>query len=290
MMKKGNFPNLSPLPVDDPILASPTIVHAADLEWEVIPGGGGKVKYLLTEKNAGCKNINMGLFLAQSGDCSPWHTHPCETQEEEYLYVLEGQGTLNYKQGGVEHAIELNSGDGVLTGHLTHCLKNPNSVPLLVLFSISPLPETNRYFSRNKTTEHIFADLPSLTPPQLVRTQDVAEVKFGNRGIMNRQLLFPHNVGCKRARFGIALEKTGQGSQWHTHPIEAGEEDLFYIASGHGTMFYLQGGQCHSAPFKKGDAIHSHHLTNYTINTGTEDVYMPFVNAPIPTNTILHKG
>ncbi len=54
-------------------------------------------------------------------------------------------------------------------------------------------------------------------------------------------------------------------------------------------MVYLQEGKEHQLPFREGDAIHSHHLTNYTKNTGTEDLWIPFSGGPNPSGTIVHE-
>ena len=54
-------------------------------------------------------------------------------------------------------------------------------------------------------------------------------------------------------------------------------------------MVYLQGGKIHSFEFKAGDAIHSHHLTNYTKNTNPEVLQMVYSGAPHPAGTIAHE-
>ncbi len=102
------------------------------------PQGGGRTKYLLTEENAGCKYINMGLFHADPGKGSQWHTHPQEAEEEEYLYILQGRGTMYYKQRGKDHAIEFKEGEAIFTGHLTHYVKNTGRDPCPSIFRLRP--------------------------------------------------------------------------------------------------------------------------------------------------------
>lgn len=289
-MNGEGFPKLRPPAVDSSDLRPPTVINKDDVKEQILfPQGGGRTKYLLTEENAGCKFINMGLFFADPGQGSQWHTHPAEVEEEEYLYVLSGKGTMYYKQGGKESAIEIKQDDGIFTGHLTHYIKNTGNELLLIYFSITPLPvRTIIYGVKNdKGLEHV--DSIELKPPQLVRRSDIKTTSFSRGGIINWRMINPNTVSCKHGRFGMALEEPGKGSSWHTHPLKTGEEDLFYIHKGKGVMVYLQGGKVHSFEFREGDAIHSHHLTNYTKNTGSADLWIPFSGAPHPSGTIVHE-
>jgi len=291
-MKEYTFPELTPPAVDSPDLRPPAVVNKDDVEGMVLfPEGGGITKYLLTEETAGCKHINMGVFLADPGQGSQWHTHPQETEEEEFLYILNGKGTMYYKQGDKDHEIKFKEGDAIFTGHLTHYLKNTGTETLEIYFSISPLPVKTIIYGIKNDEGHGYVDSEDLKPPQLIQPGDVEEIMvFPEGGAKNRRLLNPDTVGCKYGRLGTYLAESGYGSTWHTHPLDVEEEDLFYIASGKGTMIYLQGGKVHIFEFKEGDAIHSHHLTNYTINTGTEDTFIPVVGAPNPVSTIRHEG
>lgn len=54
-------------------------------------------------------------------------------------------------------------------------------------------------------------------------------------------------------------------------------------------MVYLQGGKVHTFEFRDGDAIHSHHLTNYTTNHTNEDLLMLYSGAPHPPGTTVHE-
>ena len=289
-MNGKGFPKLRPPAVDSLDLQPPTVVNKDSVKEEVLfPRGGGRTKYLLTEQSAGCKYINMSLFFADPGQGSQWHTHPQEAEEEEYLYVLQGRGTMYYKQGGKEHAIPFKEGEAIFTGHLTHYVKNTGTEPLSIYFSIAPLPVKTIIHGVKNDKGLGYVDSADLKPPQLVRREGVEMTAFSKGGLVNWRLLSPQTVGSKHGRYGIALEKSGKGSTWHTHPKEIGEEDLFYIHKGKGVMVYLQGGKERHIPFREGDAIHSHHLTNYTKNTGTEDLWIPFSGAPNPSGTILHE-
>jgi oxalate decarboxylase/phosphoglucose isomerase-like protein (cupin superfamily) len=289
MVKQLDFPDLSPPAIDFPHLEPPVMVHSDDVaSIEEFPDGRGKTKYLLTESTARCRYINMGLFFAEPGQGSQWHTHPQDTGEEEYLYILKGSGTMFYKHAGKDQKIEFKEGAAIFTGHLTHYIKNTGSEELYILFSIAPLPQTTIIYGVKNDEGLEYVDSVNLKPPQVVNADNVATHSFGT--IIARHLLYPETVGAQHGRLGTALEKPGMGSQWHTHPLEVGEEDLFYIAKGEGTYVYLQGGKVHTFKFKEGDAVHSHHLTNYTLNTGSEDAFIPFVGAPSPARTILHDG
>ena len=129
-------------------------------------------------------------------------------------------------------------------------------------------------------------------PPAVIAYDDVPEIHpFPGGGAKNRLLITPERSGCQRAeRFGLYEASPGLGSVWHTHPLETGEEDLFYILHGEGTMVYLQDGKEHRFDFSTGDAIHSHHLTNYTFNRGQDELRIVFINAPNPTATIKHRA
>jgi oxalate decarboxylase/phosphoglucose isomerase-like protein (cupin superfamily) len=105
--------------------------------------------------------------------------------------------------------------------------------------------------------------------------------------LTNRNMLTPETVGARHGRFGTALATPGTGSFWHTHPADVGEEDLFYTIRGTGTMVYLHGGKVHSFEFHAGDAIHSHHLTNFTTNHTDADLEMVYSGAPHPPGTIV---
>lgn len=290
-MKESDFPDLTPPAADSPDLKPPTVVNVNDVRPVIeFPEGGGETKYLLTEETAGCKYINMCLFFAKPGLGSQWHTHPQEAEEEEFLYILKGKGTMYYKQAGKDHEIPFKEGEAIFTGHLTHYVRNNGTEPLTILFGIAPLPVKTVIYGVKNDKGGGFVDSVNLKPPQLVTPNDVEEIVTSKAGLRNRRFLFPQTVDCRHGRLGLAIERPGMGSQWHTHPLEVEEEDLFYIANGKGSMFYLQGGKIHSFEFREGDAIHSHHLTNYTVNTCNEDIYIPFVGAPYPQGTIRHEG
>ena len=141
--KDFKFPKLTPAAVDYSYLKPPAVVNYHDVEGvEYFPEGGGITKFLVTEYTAGAVHHNGGIFLAEPGQGSSWHTHPEETEEEEIMYIVEGEGTLYYKQNRTDYEIPFKKGDGIFTGHLTHCVKNTGKKPLRVLFYLAPLPMT----------------------------------------------------------------------------------------------------------------------------------------------------
>lgn len=284
------FPKFNPPAVDATTLKPPTVVNKRNVQPTIIfPQGGGRTQFLLTQESAGCKYIHMGLFLADPGRGSQWHTHPREAEEEEYLYIIEGRGTMFYKQGGKEHQIQFKAGEAIFTGHLTHYIRNTGTQPLEIYFAIAPLPARTIIYGVQNDQGQNHVDSVNLKPPQLILPEDIPITTFTHGGLTNRRLLHPENVGACHGRFGTALETPGTGSFWHTHPLEIGEEDLFYTIRGRGTMVYLQGGKVHSFEFRGGDAIHSHHLTNYTINHTGENLEMVYCGAPHPQGTIVHE-
>jgi oxalate decarboxylase/phosphoglucose isomerase-like protein (cupin superfamily) len=284
------FPALVPPAIDSPALIPPTVVNERDVKEVVLfPQGGGRTKLLLTEENAGCRYANMGVFMADPGQGSQWHTHPREAAEEEYLYVIDGAGTMYYKHGGQERQLPFEAGDAIFTGHLTHYVRNTGNQPLKIYFSIAPLPARTIIHGVQNDDGRGHVDSLDLRPPQLVRPADIPVTSFTAGGITNRRMLTPDTVGARHGRFGTALETPGKGSFWHTHPVEIGEEDLFYTIRGKGTMVYLHGGKVHSFEFHEGDAIHSHHLTNFTTNRTDRDLVMVYSGAPHPPGTTVHE-
>ena len=280
------FPNLKPTAIDAASLKPPVVVNEKDVKPEVARAGG-MMRWLLTEANAECKYVNMGIFTAEPGKGSDWQTHPAQAQEEGYLYVIEGQGTVLYKQGNQEHRIAFQEGDALFPGHLTHRIWNDGGTPLKMYISVAALPMRTIVHEEIGGKVVGCVDSVEFAPPRLVRPAEIPETPFTSGGLINLKMLTPETVGARNGRFGTALERPGTGSTWHTHP--PGEEDLFYVCRGKGTMFYLQAGQVHSFEFREGDGIHSHHLTNYTMNHTDRDLFMVFSGAQNPPRTIIHE-
>jgi hypothetical protein len=85
---------------------------------------------------------------------------------------------------------------------------------------------------------------------------------------------------CPRdARHGIVLAH---------HPAEVGEEDLFYTIRERARWSTCTGARRTPSSFTRGDAIHSHHLTNFTRNHTDADLEMAYSGAPHPPGTIVH--
>lgn len=175
-MKELNFPDLTPPGVDYPYLEPPTVVHSGDVDGVVVfPEGGGKTKYLITEYNAGVRYHNCGIFLAEAGKGSQWHTHPQETGEEEYLYILKGKGTMCYKHVGKDHKIQFKEGDAIFAGHLTHYVRNTGTERLSILFFIAPLPMSTIIYGVRNDKGLGYIDSINFNPPQLVHSEDVMD-------------------------------------------------------------------------------------------------------------------
>jgi hypothetical protein len=205
------------------------------------------------------------------------------------LYILEGSGSLYYKKNRKDHELLFKEGDGIFTGRLTHCVKNTGTDKLSILFYIAPLPMTTIIYGGRRDRGLGYVDYAHLDPPVLVHPEDVKLWHFGSAG--NRNLITPDNAKLKyMGNLGTALEKVGKGTRWHTHTIETGQEDIFYIKNGRGIYVYLQNGKVHTFDFEAGDAILSKHLTNYTWNTGTEDMLIPYSGAPLGSVNLLHEG
>ncbi len=137
--------------------------------------------------------INMALFFANPGQGSQWHTHPQETEEEEFLYILQGKGTMYYKQGGKDHAMELKEGEAIFTGHLTHYVKNTGTGPLSIYFSIAPLPAKTIIYGVKNDKGLGFVDSVNLKPPQLVRHEDIEMTGFA-KGSWSTGVCLPQRV------------------------------------------------------------------------------------------------
>ena len=134
-------------------------------------------------------------------------------------------------------------------------------------------------------------DYSYLEPPAIVNVNDVEGIEeFSEGGGITKYLITEYTAGVRCNNCGVFLAGPGQGSSWHTHTIETGQEDIFYIANGKGNYIYLQNGKVCTFEFKEGDAILSKHLTNYTWNTGTEDILIPYSSAPLGSISLLHEG
>lgn len=94
---------------------------------------------------------------------------------------------------------------------------------------------------------------------------------------------FPNTL-TKIGHLGICYEPVNGGTTWHTHPFELGpglcQEDIWYVLRGKGIMYYKRSGELKEIEFKKGDIVHSKHLTNYTCNTGEELLAIPYFDVP----------
>jgi len=281
-------PHLIPRFVDYDFLEPPAIVNLRDVQG-VNDRDGGTTYWLLTEYNAGVRYHNAGVYSAEPGKGFAWHTHPEETEEEEQMYIVRGTGKLVYKKNRTDYEIEFKKGQAIYSGHLTHRLENTGNEPLLIFFMIAPLPLTTIVYGGLRDRGLGFVDYAHLDPPVVGVPENTPIFHFGN--LENRKLIDADKAGMKHMD-GIegVIEKVGLGSMWHTHTIESGQEDIFYICNGKGSYVYIKQGKIHVIPFREGDAIFSKHLTNYTWNSGQEDIEMATAIAPRGSKVIRHSG
>ena len=287
--KDLKFPKLVPAAVDYSYLELPAVVNYHDVEGvNYFPDEGGITKFLVTEYTAGAVYHNGGIFLAEPGQGSSWHTHPEETKEEELLYIVEGEGTLYYKQNRTDYKIPFKKGDGIYTGHLTHRVENTGNKPLRILFYIAPLPMTTIIYGGLRDRGLGYVDYPHLKAPVVNSPEGRIDRHFGTAD--NTRIINGEDVGLNyMGGMGTAYEQVGRGTRWHTHTIETGQEDLFYIANGVGTYVFLKEGKVYTFPFKEGDLILSKHLTNYTWCTGDVDIMIPVAGAPKWSINLVHE-
>ncbi len=141
-----NFRFLTPanIPEEARPLDPPVLVHETDIA-PVYPFREGKaaIRPLITPKTAGSAMANAGMFIAQPGQGSDWHTHPQDVwngyPEEDLFYVIQGKGSVFYRLNAKEYEIPLRPEDMVFTGHLPHCVRNTGDEVLKLLCVLTPI-------------------------------------------------------------------------------------------------------------------------------------------------------
>lgn len=114
-------------------------------------------------------------------------------------------------------------------------------------------------------------------PPKVVNASDVEPIiRHPQGGGADRPLITGRTAGTEHILFGVCTYGPGRGSQWHEHE----EEDVFYIVSGRGTMYYEQGGEVKEIALKPGDAVFSGYLRNYVNNNGDEPLVIVYAISP----------
>ena len=77
---------------------------------------------------------NWGMIVAvgllEPGEAMGWHAHP----EPEVFYVLEGNGQAQWKEGAVEHTVDIGPGMAFFkVGGVSHQMINRGMTPLVGL-------------------------------------------------------------------------------------------------------------------------------------------------------------
>jgi mannose-6-phosphate isomerase-like protein (cupin superfamily) len=118
---------------------------------------------------------------------------------------------------------------------------------------------------------------PDAAPPTVVNIDQVAPIiRHPEGGGTDRPLLTAASAGTEHVFMGYCTYEPGKGSQWHSHV----EEDVFFIVSGTGHIYYEKDGEQHSLALRPGDAVFSGYLPNYVRNTGTETLVMVYAISP----------
>lgn len=114
-------------------------------------------------------------------------------------------------------------------------------------------------------------------PPRVVNIADVEPiVRHPQGGGADRPLIHAKSAGTEHILMGYCTYEPGKGSQWHSHE----EEDVFFIVSGTGTMYYEKDGKEYCISLRPGDAVFSGYLKNYVRNTGTETLVIVYAISP----------
>jgi len=144
-----NFRSLTPanIPEEARPLDSPVLIHEDDVEPVYpFPEGKAAIRPLITPKTAGSVLANVGIFIAEPGQGSDWHSHPADVwqgyPEEDLFYVIKGTGTLFYQLNNKQFEIPLREEDFVFTGYLPHCVRNTGSKQLVMFCGLAPIKRT----------------------------------------------------------------------------------------------------------------------------------------------------
>lgn len=141
-----NYQSLTPaqIPEEARSLDPPVLVHEDDVEpIYPFPEGKAAIRPLITPKTAGSMLANVGIFIAEPGQGSDWHSHPTKVwngfPEEDLFYVIKGSGTLYYRLNGNQYETPLREEDMVFTGHLPHCVRNTGPEQLTMFCGLTPI-------------------------------------------------------------------------------------------------------------------------------------------------------
>jgi mannose-6-phosphate isomerase-like protein (cupin superfamily) len=222
-----------------------------------------------------------------------WHTHPLhlgpDLCNEDIWYVLRGKGMMYYKRSGELKSLEFKQGDIVHSKHLTNFTCNTGDDTLVIpFFDVPRLPFDERVYDnfRSLTPANIPEEARPLDPPVLVHEEDIKLVyPFPEGKAAIRPLITPKTAGSMLANVGMFVAEPGQGSDWHSHPLEVWngypEEDLFYVIKGSGSLDYQLNGKQFEIPLREEDMVFTGHLPHRVRNTGSEQLKLLCLLTPI---------
>jgi len=130
----------------------PKIIREEEGTSLKVPGGGYGRRMIATELS---RKLCMGIIYVEPGKSAHrWHSHDKADRsgdyeihypkgfEEEYL-IVQGEGILQWKEGGRIHEEKVKTGDAVYfpSGVMEHQVLNSSDKPLTVVYALSPLPK-----------------------------------------------------------------------------------------------------------------------------------------------------
>jgi len=229
---------------------------------------------------------HLGVCYEPVNGSTTWHTHPWklgpEICNEDIWYVLRGKGVMYYKRAGELKALEFKQGDIVHSKHLTNYTCNTGDKILIIpYFDVPRLPFDERAYEnfRSLTPADIPEEARPLDPPVLVHEEDIKPIcPFPEGGAKIRPLITHKTAGSMLANVGIFIAEPGEGSDWHSHPLDIWmgfpEEDLFFVIKGSGTLYFRLNDKQYEIPLREEDLVFTGHLPHCVCNTGDEPLIM----------------
>ena len=264
-----------------------TVEKLAPLRSPIIRSYTHNFPYSLT------KLANFGITY-EPVDCgTTWHTHPLdlgpELRNEDLWHVLYGKGVMYYKRSGELKSLEFKEGDTIHSKHLTNLTWNTGDELLVIpVLNVPRLPFDKSAYEnfRSLTPANIPEEPRPLDPPVMVHEDDVEPIyPFPEGKAAIRPLITPKTAGSVLANVGKFIAEPGQGSDWHSHPMDIWngfpEEDLFYVIKGSGTVYYRLNNKQYEIPIREDDMVFTGHLPHCVRNTGSEQLIMFCGLAPI---------
>ena len=132
----------------------PKIIREEEGTPKEVPGGGHARRMFPAESS----KIGMGMGIVDPGKAAHgWHTHDKMDRsgnyvihypkgfEEEYI-IIQGEGVLQWKEGGRVHEEKVKTWDAVYfpPGVVEHQVLNNSDKPLIIVYAVSPLPKSEK--------------------------------------------------------------------------------------------------------------------------------------------------